>query len=93
MKSYATIDHIEGDYAVCELELIEAQTSNSVDYFYHDTTMMEIPMKLITEQGIDVSEWEILVVEHDGKNVTHIYEKSEEERIRRIEAFNKMMNT
>ncbi len=92
MKSYATIDHIEGDYAVCELELIEAQMSDSIDYFYHETTMIEIPMKLIAEKGIEISEWEILLVEHDGKTVTDIYEKSEEERIRRIDAFNKIMN-
>lgn len=93
MKSYAVIDRIERNFAVCEVELIETQESNSEDYFNHETIMIDIPMILIKENVSEVMETDILIVEHDGDFVIYVYEKSEQEKQRRIAIFKEIMNS
>lgn len=90
MKSYAVIDRIEGEFAVCEVELLYVEDSNTEEYFYHDTTMIEVPVALFKET---VSEGDVFVVEHDEDTVFYVHSKDDEEKKRRKEIFKKMMSS
>ena len=85
MKSYANIDRIEGKFAVCEVELLPIEESKPEDFATKDTEMLDILLQDIPENLGEVKEGDILVVEHDGENVTSVYYKDEEEKARRLE--------
>lgn len=91
MKSYASIDRIEGKYAVCEVELLPVEESKPEDFATKDCEMMDILLPDISSHFGDVKEGDILIVEHDNKNVTSIYCKDEEEKTRRLEILNKII--
>lgn len=84
MKSYASIDRIEGKFAVCEVEMIEIENSKTEDYCEKETKMMNILLEKITAKVGSVKEGDILVVEHNEEVVNEIYCKDEEEKQRRI---------
>ena len=84
MKSYASIDRIEGKFAVCEVEMIEIENSKPEDYSEKETEMINIILEKITASIGNVQEGDILVVEHNGEEVKEIYYKDEEEKQRRI---------
>lgn len=85
MKSYASIDRIEGKFAVCEVELLPIEESKPEDFGAKDTEMLDILLQEIPEKLGKVQEGDVLVVEHDGENVTSVYYKDEEEKARRVE--------
>lgn len=47
MKSYATIDRIEGNFAVCEVELIPIEESKPEDFATKDCEMMDVSLRKI----------------------------------------------
>ncbi len=47
MKSYASIDRIEGKFAVCEVELIPVEESKPEDFATKETEMFDIPLQKI----------------------------------------------
>ena len=77
MKSYMTIDRIEGKFAICELEFISTEQSAEVDV---PTAMLKDP-----EQG------DVFMVEHEKETLYRIYGKDNEEKRRRIEALKAIM--
>lgn len=87
MKSYMTIDRIEGKFAVCELEFVSVEQSTEVDYWERDTEMIDIPVVMLDnpEQG------DVFVVEHEKETLYRIYGKDNEEKQRRIEALKVIM--
>ena len=85
MKSYASVDRIEGKYAVCEVELLTVEESKPEDFATKDCEMMDVSLQDITVDIEEVKGGDILVVEHDGKNVTCVYCKDEAEKARRLE--------
>lgn len=90
MKSYGTVDRKEGEFIVCEVELLEAQNSNSEDFFEHETVMIDVPTKTIeTVTGV-IKEDEVILVEHDGETVSLVYGKDDSEKQRRIEVIAKL---
>ena len=91
MKSYAAIDRIEGNYAVCEVELIETETSNSENYYEHEVKMVEFPVTLMEETGEIITENDILIVEHEDGCVSKVYGKSVEEKQRRETVYDQIM--
>ena len=90
MTSFASIDRIEGKNAVVEVELLPFEESRSSDFADKDTVMMNITLQQIPNDFGEVNEGDILVVEHDGENVSMVYYKDEEERTRRIELLRRM---
>ncbi len=92
MTSYAVIDRFEGNFAVCEVELVEMEKSNSEDYFFHKTTIIDVPTCIIGKDIGTIGVWDILVVEHDGATVSKVYCRSREEEARRVRAFNVFMS-
>lgn len=91
MKSYAAIDRIEENIAVCEVELLETEQSKTTDFFDKETKMMDVLLEKIHEVTENVEEGDILVVEHDGENVIYIYYKDYSEKQRRIEILQAIM--
>lgn len=91
MKSYAAIDRIEANIAVCEVELLETEQSKTTDFFDKKTKMMDVLLEKIHEATESVEEGDILVVEHDGENVIYIYYKDDSEKQRRIEILQAIM--
>ena len=92
MKSYASIDRIEGKYAVCEVELLPVEESRPEDFAIKDCEMMDVSLRKIPFFIRKVKEGDILVVEHDGENVTRVYRKDEEEKARRLEILRGIMS-
>lgn len=91
MKSYASIDRIEGKFAVCEVELISVEERNAEEYVPYDTEFMELSLGTIPVSLGEVKDGDILVVEHDGENITSICYKDEKEKARRLELLREMM--
>ena len=75
MISYMVIDRIEGKYAVCEVENIsindEVRISNPLDV---DCFMVDIPLALFDQVGIEAKEQGEYLVNHDGNNVVEVFE-------------------
>ena len=82
MKSYASVDRIEGKYLVCEVELISVEDRNREEYIPYDTTSMDIPLQEIPTSMGNVKDGDILIIEHDGENITFIYGKDDDEKNR-----------
>lgn len=91
MRSYASVDRIEGKFAVCEVELISLKARNAEEYVPYDTEFMDVHLKDIPTTLGNVRDGDILVVEHDGENITSIYYKDEMEKARRLELLREMM--
>ena len=87
MKSYASIDRIEGKFVVCEVELISVEERSAEEYMPFDTEFIDVSLQEIFNFVGEVKEGDILVVEHDGQNVTFVYNKDNEEKARRLELF------
>ena len=92
MKSFASIDRIEGKYAVCEVELLSVEESRPEDFATKECVMMDIPLEKIPFYIGNVKEGDVLVVKHDGKNVTWVYKKDEQEKARRLEILKQIMS-
>lgn len=93
MKSYAAVDRIVGKHAVCEVELLEAENSNSEDYYEHAVITVEIPIELILRTVEEPSESDIFVVEHENGYVTEVYGRSEEEKARREAVYDSIVGS
>ena len=92
MKSYASIDRIEGKWVVCEVELLSIEESKPEDFAIKDTAMMDILLKEVLNKLSCVDEGDILVIEHDCEIITDVYHKDNEEKVRRIELLKNMNN-
>ena len=85
MKSYAAIDRIIGEYAVCELELVDVQESLNLSFLEKITTTEEILYETICQQIGEVKEGDIIVVEHNKGRILSVCYKDDAEKNRRIE--------
>lgn len=95
MKSYASIDRIEGKFAVCEVEMLGIEDSKPTD-FNKETKMMDVLLKenWFTKIWFNLGklkEGDIIVVEHNGESVTKICNKDEAEKQRRIDVLQAIM--
>ena len=91
MKSYAAVDRIEGKYVVCELELVNAEDSAKLRASEKETKMVDILLENVVSSVGQVQESDILVVEYEKGEVTHIYDKDDKEKERRAEIIRKIM--
>ena len=90
MTSFASIDRIEGEFAVLEVELLPFEESRANDFDDKETVMMNVELQQIPSDFGEVNEGDILVVEHDGQSVSLVYYKDDEEKARRIELLRRM---
>ena len=91
MKSYAAVDRIEGKYVVCEVELVKAEESANLRASEKETEMVDILLENVVSSVGEVQESDILVVEYEKGEVTHIYGKDDKEKERRAEIIRKIM--
>ena len=91
MISYASVDRIEQDYAVCEVEFVDVNDSDRIEFTEKETEMIDIPLDVATGEVGTIDEGDILVVEHDGTSILWIYCKDDEEKRRRMEALKSLM--
>ena len=82
MRSFMTVDRIERNYAVCELELIDTETSKQTAYWDRETQMVDIPILFL--HGI--VEGDVVIVEHQGEAIERVLGKDEAERQKRVDA-------
>ena len=90
MKCYASIDRIEGNFAVCEVELYFLKREQ-LGHDTTDTVMVDIPLQDIPTEIGEVDDGDILLVEYDGQNVTHVYCKDEQEKAKRLKLLKLLM--
>lgn len=88
MKSYASIDRIESQYAICEVELIPIELSKSEDFAKKHTRMLEVSLQKLYKRVKNISEGDILIAEHDGEKINYIYCKDDDEKNRRCTILN-----
>ena len=91
MKCYASIDRIEGEFAVCEVELLPIEESAKLSFFEKETEMIDVQINRINEAYNDIKEGDIIVVESDNSNISHIYGKDEAEKQRRVKLLEEIM--
>lgn len=85
MRSYASIDRIEGEYAVCEVELVDVDTSKILSAKEKNTDMVDFSVSAINNCVGQVCEGDILIVEQENGIILVVYGKDLEEKQRRIE--------
>ena len=90
MISYASIDRIEGQLVVCEVELIPFEESRPEDFKTKDTVMMYIPLSEFPANYGNVNEGDAWVVKHDNECVECVLYKDEAEMARRHEILRKI---
>lgn len=91
MKSYASIDRIEGAYAVCEVELVDIMTSKMLPAKDKDTNMVDFSVQAIIDCIGNIKEGDILVVEQEDGRILVIYSKDEAEKQRRVDLLKAIM--
>ena len=91
MRSYASIDRIEGEYAVCEVELVDTTESKTLSSKDKETNMVDILVQVIIDSVGKFLEGDILVVEQKDGEILIVYENDEEEKQRRIELLKSIM--
>ena len=93
MRCYASVDRIEGKYAVCEINvfLLEDEELKTIGHEITDWPMVDVPLQEIPADIGEVEEGDILIVEYDKKGVTAIYSKDEEEKARRLKLLKEIM--
>ena len=87
MKSYMTIDRLEGKFAACEVEFISVEQSREVEYWDRDMEIIDVPINMLEEP----KEGDVFVVEHEKETLYRIYGKDNEEKRRKIEALKAIM--
>ena len=90
MTSFASIDRIEGETVVVEVELLPFEESHANYFDDKETVMMDVALQQIPSDFGEVNEGDILVVEHDGQSVSLVYYKDDEEKARRVELLKRM---
>ena len=82
MISYISVDRVEGDIAVCELEMIWIEDSRTEDYWKKETIMVDVPMEKFENCG-PVYEGDVFIATHNDETVVEVCQKDEEEKARR----------
>ena len=90
MTSFASIDRVEGEILVLEVEMLPFEQSKPEDFASKETVMLDVERQQIPTDIEEVNEGDILVVEHNGQEVSVVYYKDEEERVKRIEMLTEM---
>ena len=82
--SYASLERVEGDYAVCEVEQLSIFYSK-VGNFDKECFMANIPLEKFIDSGVSILVGNVYSVEHDGKQVFRVVRLEKEETKRRQE--------
>lgn len=84
MLSYMSLERIEGDYAVCEVEQIPTTDARTDDFCCISCFRVDIPISTFHNMGIPVEVGGIYTVYHNGESVDEIHSIDHAEKARRI---------
>jgi len=91
MKSYAAVDSIEGSYVRCELEMLDINESRNIAFYdKEEYLMVNIPLDKVCQAVDNVTEQDILIVEHEAGVVISVYGRDDAELQRRMEEYREM---
>ena len=72
MESFASIDRIEGNFVVLEVELVRAQERAEYDFLDDDQTVfVDVPKSMTAKLG-EIREGDILLVTHQDGIISNI---------------------
>lgn len=91
MISYAARCQEENNIVTLDVEILETEVSKFLLPRQKDSTAMYMKLDELTKAVGETVEGDILIVEHDGVEVLHVYCKDDDEKKRRIETLQKMM--
>lgn len=91
MRSYASVDRIEGEYTVLEVELLDTETSKITPFRDKETIMVDVLTETIKNVIEEFEEGDIIVLEHEGEIINTFYEKDDNEKQRRIDILKAIM--
>lgn len=80
-----SIDSIEGDWVVCEVENIPVIDSKAEDFSNKPCFMTTVHENLFVFKGFPIEEGMVFTVLHNGETIDSICSIDEQERKRRIE--------
>lgn len=91
MKSYAAVDSIEGSYVRCELEMLDINESRNIAFYdKEEYLMVNIPLDKVCQAVDNVTEQDILIVEHEAGVVISVCGRDDAELQRRMEEYREM---
>lgn len=91
MKSYASVDRIEGEYTVLEVELLDTETSKITSFRDKETIIVDVLTETIKSVIEEFEEGDIIVLEHEDEIINTFYGKDENEKQRRIDILKAIM--
>lgn len=92
MESFASIDRIEGDFVVLEVELVRAQERAEYDFLDDDQTVfVDVPKSMTAKLG-EIREGDILLVTHQDGIISNIVCKDDVEKSKRVAKLAEIMS-
>ena len=83
MLSYMSVDRIEGDLVVCEVENVPTTEAKAMDFEDKPCFMVDIPKSKFINRGLPLAEGMIYAVIHNGESIDYICFADGPERMRR----------
>ena len=91
MISFAPVDRIvDEDMIVCKVELCTLEENITIPFGKKKTKTMYVEVMNVPEEVGTVCQGDVLVVEHNGKEITQVLRKDEAEKQRRIDFLNSL---
>lgn len=92
MESFASIDRIEGNFVVLEVELVRAQEREEYDFLDDDQTVfVDVPKSMTAKLG-EIREGDILLVTHQDGIISNIVCKDDVEKRKRVAKLEEIMS-
>lgn len=92
MESFASIDRIEGNFVVLEVELVRAQERAEYDFLDDDQTVfVDVPKSMTAKLG-EIREGDILLVTHQDEIISNIVCKDDVEKRKRVAKLEEIMS-
>ena len=85
MLSYMSIDRVEGDFIVCEVENIPTIEAKVDEFWSKPCFMTDVPKAMFSNKGLPIQQGQIYKVIHNGETVDEICAVDENERRRRVQ--------
>ena len=92
MESFASVDRIEGNYIILEVELIRAQGRDEDSFLDDDlTVMVDVPVSMTAKLG-NIHEGDVLLVTQEDGIISNIVCKDDVEKRRRLSRLSEIMS-
>lgn len=91
MLSYASIDRIEGNYVVCEVEQVPYTDARIDDFVCISCFMTDVPKGMFEFKGLPIREGNIYRVLHNGETIDEVVCIDEAEKNRRLKVLNNLI--